>query len=164
MLVGSATVTLVLLAAVVIWGYGTDSRPYVVVSGSMRPTIEVGDALVVRPVDVVDVGDVLTFTQQGHVVTHRVTSIRESGYETKGDANPSADPGIVSPDAVVGTAVARVPWAGYALVYLQQPSGIASLAVLPLVVGQGWRLAGAISSPAPRRSREAVAPPPARAR
>ena len=76
-------------------------RTVTVLSGSMRPTFNPGDMIVVSPEPMRDlrVGDVITFQipTAGHPVeTHRVVSILRPGPEpivrTKGDANNTVDP------------------------------------------------------------------------
>src|ERR671918_635262 len=61
-----------------------DHRPLTVLSGSMEPTLDTGDGVVV------------TFRDpHGRLITHRVRAVRErrSGFEfvTKGDANNASE-------------------------------------------------------------------------
>jgi signal peptidase len=67
-----------------------------VLTGSMRPGIQPGDVVVVRPVptDELKVGDVIAYLPPAHTtpVLHRIVSIDPSGLATKGDANNVADP------------------------------------------------------------------------
>ena len=57
------------------------------------------------------------------------TSRNAGLIHTKGDANATADVWDIRPDQVRGTAVAGIPFAGYAVVYLQHPAGIASVVI-----------------------------------
>ncbi|WP_049903143.1 signal peptidase I [Halococcus agarilyticus] len=63
-----------------------------VTSGSMEPTIGVGDGFLLVPAGNVDSGDIITFqsAEQGRV-THRVVEQIDTGFITQGDANPSTD-------------------------------------------------------------------------
>ena len=61
-----------------------DLRGYVILSGSMEPVIPTGSVAVVdsskrdvRP------GNIATFERHGDLVTHRILSKREEGYQTK---------------------------------------------------------------------------------
>ncbi len=119
------------------WFLGT-YRVYVVHTGSMEPAIVPGDVVIDARTGTVRPGDVITFRDANtatDVVTHRVVSIAADGtITTKGDANRTADPVTVRPDLVRGTVVAQVPRVGYLLVYLQHPTGLASLATAAICV------------------------------
>ncbi len=89
-----------------------------VVTGSMEPTLSVGELIVTKdePIDRVAVGDIVSFRSQsadmmGTIITHRVVEIdvNDSGETlllTKGDANLSVDGRYVSDDNFIG----RVIW------------------------------------------------------
>ena len=106
-------------------------RTMIVTSGSMEPTIGVGDAAMVKPVDgsAVEVGDVITFHSAGGtgMTTHRAIATKEIGgktyYQTKGDANESPDPDLVPSDAVYGKVPLSISKAGYLLSYVATPWG-----------------------------------------
>jgi signal peptidase len=124
-------------------------KPYVVKTGSMEPTIPVASTVLVnedrRPVQ----GQVVTFSDEGQVTTHR---LMPSGA-TKGDANRAEDPWKLSQTKVLGTVQASVPHLGYLLIFLRQPTGAPSLLLLPLLIRLAWRMA----APAPRRPTASVA-------
>lgn len=100
-----------------------------VLSGSMEPSINPGDVVVVvptRPDRDVHVGDVVTFqpvSGDPTLVTHRVVakSITANGvlFTTKGDANRADDQPIRS-EQVVGKFFVRVPLVGYLTVWFGQ--------------------------------------------
>ncbi len=109
----------------------------------MTPTYPTGDLVMVAPAAHYAVGDVITFrTHSGpdSVVTHRVNAVTAEGLETKGDANATPDIAPVAPQNVVGRVIASVPQGGYALVYLQQPAGIASVVTVLLALFLSWSL------------------------
>ena len=64
-------------------------------SGSMYPTLKVGDVILMEPVSPKDikVGDVIIFYKPGtrELIVHRVVMKTDEGLYTKGDANPSID-------------------------------------------------------------------------
>lgn len=75
-----------------------------VLTGSMRPGIQPGDVVMVRPVPTseLNVGDVIAYLPPSHTtpVLHRIVSIDSSGLLTKGDANNVEDPwGKVATDS-----------------------------------------------------------------
>ena len=86
-------------------------KPYVVLSGSMEPTIMTGSIAYVDP----KVGDIITFTfDDGSTTTHRVYSRDGDSISTKGDANETIDAPI-DVKQVVGTVRFSIPKLGYAL-------------------------------------------------
>jgi signal peptidase len=99
---------------------------YVITSGSMTGTFDVGSIVFDKPVAVagLEVGDVITYLPPEssgvpHLVTHRIAEIHRpaSGptvYRTKGDANPQVDPWEFHLDSAVQAEVRfGVPYAGY---------------------------------------------------
>lgn len=96
--------------------------PYIVLSGSMEPTIETGSIVYVDTHDTnFNVGDVVTYriaagTDMENRVTHRVIEIDENGYAiTKGDANDNPDMNPVPPSDIVGKFYLAVPKVGYVM-------------------------------------------------
>ncbi|MEF8894513.1 signal peptidase I [Halodesulfurarchaeum sp.] len=114
---------------------------YVVLSGSMEPTISTGDAVVVNSVDpsTIDRGDVITYTRgtEALPVTHRVVDIRteERGlvFETKGDANEDADPAPIGAEHVTGKVWFVIPYIGHVILFANTPHGLGVLVGLPIV-------------------------------
>lgn len=66
---------------------------YYLASGSMEPTLHIGDKILVKATDNFEIGDVITFTEDGgqNYTTHRVVSINDDIVVTKGDANTGND-------------------------------------------------------------------------
>jgi len=139
-----AAVCLLLLIVALLAGtvpslFGAES--FVVLSGSMEPTISVGDLTVVVPVKPQDfqVGDIITYrtTQAPDVlVTHRLiaTGTDEQGrltFETKGDANEVSDQVAVAPGAVLGRVVYSIPKVGYLVDFARRPEGKILLIGIP---------------------------------
>jgi signal peptidase len=115
---GTVLLAVALLATgFVAYGTVVDNRWYKIVAvdgGSMRPTLEVGDAIVItRPPHRVERGMVLVLEVDGQVVTHRVVEVRDDGsFTTQGDANRSRDDFSDADVRVVGVYRARVPRLG----------------------------------------------------
>jgi signal peptidase I len=141
-----ALVLLVSVAAAVLYASGgLPYRLYVVHTGSMSPKIPPESAVVVRE-GRFRVGDVISFTEHGTVVTHRLISINSDGtITTKGDANRTADPWRVPVADIVGRVVAVPHRLGYLLMYLRTPQGCASFVVALLCLWQIWALAAGLS-------------------
>jgi len=109
------------------------SRPFsVVMSQSMSPALKAGDAILIRPVDRgISPGEIVTFDMGGRLITHRVAGIRDGLLVTKGDNNHEVDPWTISPDAVIGAPVVRVPYLGFVLQRLRGPLGWFVFILLP---------------------------------
>jgi signal peptidase I len=141
-----------------------------VLSGSMVPTLGVGDlvvATVVTP-DELRAGELATFREPetGKLITHRVQSIIWHGeladVVTRGDANELGENWSVSSTDRVGEVVLRVPRVGYVVGLLSTPGGQLGLAGLAVALGL-WILV-VLWRPQPREDAEAVerpAPAPA---
>jgi signal peptidase len=144
---------------------------FVVAGGSMAPTIPLGAAVIVTPVDGRDLatGDIVSLRSgpERAVFTHRIIRVVDRSdqvwIETKGDANGAADPSITPASAVIGREVVTIPFAGYLVALLSIPSGVLFVIALGLaLLLAGWVLErdpaasddGAAS--AGRRTREPV--------
>lgn len=97
---------------------------YVVTSGSMEPTFSVGDLILVRAEDSYGPGDVVTFTQGGSVVTHRIVGSVDGSFITRGDANNTEDSDLLSPSRIVGRLQVILPGAGSVIAFLRSPLGL----------------------------------------
>lgn len=117
---------------------------YVIVSGSMEPSIHVNDAIVIKRTESTDieVGDVVTYrsldpSYYGIMITHRIIDIvNEDGeikYVTKGDANQTRDRSLVSLDQIYGEVIMRIPKLGYLQYFLATAYGWIIAVVVPCV-------------------------------
>ena len=107
-----------------------------ITSGSMTPTIAVGEVITVRTTQSPRVGDVITFLHDGKTVTHRITyswnamspdGTRHVVYKTKGDANTFEDPWAVLDNQVIGTVAATPPLVLLAVELSEHPIVLAAL-------------------------------------
>ena len=98
---------------------------FVVLSGSMEPTISAGDFVTIIKCDVnkLEPNDIITFYLGDEVVTHRIQSIDVDKIITKGDFNNISDNPIDKKD-IIGKYIFRLPKFGYLISYLTSPSGI----------------------------------------
>jgi signal peptidase I len=91
-------------------------QPVVVTSDSMSPNVKAGDVVMVAPVagQQLDRGDMVRFhAGDGSTVIHRIERInRDGSLQTKGDANPTPDPDLIQPKAVMGVGRLLVPVIG----------------------------------------------------
>jgi signal peptidase len=139
----ACAVLVTLISGVVLWTQGY--RGYVIHTGSMDPTYRPGDVVIDRPAQHrYHAGEVITFLHSSEttdVVTHRITDITPTGLiHTKGDANRTADVWDIRPDQVRGSVAMSVSGLGYFLVFLHQPTGVASLGLSVLALVLLWTL------------------------
>lgn len=97
-----------------VFGY----KSYIIRTNSMEPTVKIGDVVIVKKVKEQDIksGDVITFLQDGEVITHRIIKIDDSEgiarYITKGDNNNVEDTFKVTYDDIVGKHMMTIPYLG----------------------------------------------------
>lgn len=107
-------------------------RSYVVLTGSMSPTIPQGSIIYTKNASNYEKGDVIAFkTKEGQVVTHRIVEVQKNGYKTKGDANNSADKSLVSPKDILGGQIFSLPYAGKFILFLKTMPGFLLFIILP---------------------------------
>ena len=96
-------------------------------SGSMVPTLNVGDLIVVQgtPATEIKVHDIIVFHEPGipsTLIVHRVIEVlNESGellFRTKGDHNPGPDPWEVPASGLVGKVIASYAGIGWVFIVL----------------------------------------------
>lgn len=112
----------------------------VVLSGSMEPVISAGDLILIHREEDYMKGDIITFSDHGSLVTHRIEEKTENGFVTRGDANNVTDSGLVDRERIRGRAAAVIPGIGYAILFLRSQEGLLLIAVLSalLIWGKGW--------------------------
>lgn len=142
--IGAAAVT----AAALVWAWLGGWQLNVIESASMAPTLQRNSLAVIAPSapGAVREGDVIAFrdrSRNGVRVIHRVANATEQNgvrfFETKGDANKSADTWLVPEGDVEGRLIFRARHLGAAVHGLSTPVGPALLVgvpVLALVIGE----------------------------
>ncbi len=130
--ISATIVSLVVIFAVLIAGvqiFGI--KVYTVLSPSMEPEYKTGAVIYVKKVDPkeLEVGDVITFSSLNQTtVTHRIVGVEEKNgvlyFETKGDANKSADSGRVHMNNVLGKPIFKISYLGYAASFITKKPGI----------------------------------------
>ena len=150
MILGMAGGLALAAGAPVLAGY----HSFTVLSGSMRPTLGVGDVVVTREISAREVrrGDVITFhdpEHQGRMITHRVTAMHIAGERamiaTKGDANNHAEHWAIDQTGTVGRVSYHLPLIGWGLVLAHGSYARIALVVVPALLlgvmelGRIWR-------------------------
>ena len=95
----------------------------VVLSGSMEPELSVGDLILVKESDDIQVNDVVVYQSMNSLVVHRVVDVNENMITTQGDANNVADE-PVDVSLVKGEVFFCIPGVGNIVNFLKTPVGI----------------------------------------
>lgn len=135
-----STVLLVILSRNGINGY----HSFVLQSGSMSPTMPVGNLVITRSIHEYQKNDVITFytnDQSGNRLktptTHRIVDVRAGenlGYQTKGDGNKDPDPYITPASSVIGKVIISVPYFGWLVNFARTQNGFIILIVIPATI------------------------------
>ena len=124
-------------------------RVMAISSGSMEPNIGVGDAVLIKPspkIESIGVGDVITYNPVGAdgTTTHRVIAVKkikgEIYFQTKGDANATPDPNLVSSESVYGKLGLTLPKAGRFLYFSGTSNGKVIIFGIPALIITIWEL------------------------
>jgi len=134
--------TLIIVVGVIFIGlYICGITPYVVLSGSMEPTIKTGSLCFINKhakYEQIKEKDIIAFKSNGTLVTHRVDEINDDGFVTKGDNNDNQDGSLVTKDNFVGKNIFWIPKAGFVIKLIQSTKGkiiFGTCVVLLLVTG-----------------------------
>jgi len=144
-------VIIIVIAIAVIWIglqviFGTANPFYVVSSGSMIPTLEVYDVIIVEgntSFEDVKKGDIIVFYSPGkyelgeeRVIVHRVDSIVKEDpkiIQTKGDNNPRSMKNVdypITEEIYLGKVEYVIPQVGYITQILQPPINYIIIAII----------------------------------
>jgi len=116
-------------------------------SGSMEPTLEIGDLVVVRGINSsqIKVGDIILFkspSEPEKLIVHRVIKIHlingELYFETKGDNNSVSDykfwGWLVPARNVIGIVIYRIQYVGWIFLFLHSPIGYVLIIILIITI------------------------------
>jgi signal peptidase len=154
------------LLAVVALPNAIGMRSFTVMSGSMEPTIHVGDVVIDKKISPLDArpGDIVTFSDPSgkkRLITHRIHSYRVTGNTvqivTKGDANNTVERWTVPANGHIGKVELRVWKLGYPLVYAHTRYGLIALVAIPAFLLCVLELRRIWASPEPSKDANASA-------
>ena len=110
----------------------------VILSGSMEPSMSIGDLVIVHREKEYRVGDIVVFDSGGLPVTHRILEKAQEGFVTKGDANNVPDKELLSENHIIGRVAVVIPMVGKAVLFLKNPAGMMLIMMLAI-----WLIWGA---------------------
>jgi signal peptidase len=121
-------VTTIVAVAIIWFAVGLfPVQPTTVISGSMRPTLDVGDVVIIAKVsaDTIKPGDIIQFREAKRITTvHRVVEIQKIEgnmvFITQGDGNREPDASPVLAANVVGKVIFNIPKVGWAAIAVKE--------------------------------------------
>jgi signal peptidase len=134
-----AVFLILIIGGLVFVHFSADYNMYLVRSESMKPAINMGDAVVIGPPGgplggEVEAGSIVTYQRGLELVTHRVLSVEGDTLLTKGDAVEDADPWAVTMSDVRGVYLFRIPGIGYFSNFIRTRLGWSLVIIIPSVI------------------------------
>ena len=121
-----------ILCIPMLFGY----KPLVVLSGSMEPTLKVGDIIYYSKIEETKLkaSDIIVFRYNDSYISHRIYSISNGLYETKGDANKIVDARKINYSNIEGkVASVTIPYVGYYVKFVGDNTYLTVIVVVILV-------------------------------
>lgn len=100
-------------------------KTFTIISGSMAPTINVNDIIIIKETGQLDIqkNDIITFRVNDEIVTHKVVNIEVEDnqlvYTTKGDNNEVTDLCKIRYDQIEGKYIGKIPFLGKIFAFLK---------------------------------------------
>ena len=99
-----------------------------IASGSMVPSINKGDVVIIEKVENnkgdIELGEVIAYRYNNVIIVHRlVKKVKIDDkyfFYTKGDANHDIDNYEITEDMIIGTVDAKIPYIGYPTVWINE--------------------------------------------
>jgi len=97
-------------------------RTAIVLTGSMEPTLEINDFVIMKRPKEIKINDIISYrqTNSGNEVIHRIISIKNNQIITKGDSNNIEDKPI-DVSQVTGIFVGKIKYLGNIIFFMQKP-------------------------------------------
>lgn len=133
-------VNIVLISKKIIYKQDTISflgyKLFTVSSGSMEPTLKIGDIIIVKDYakESIKVNDIITFKENENFITHRIIEIDKGKYKTKGDNNNSADVRLIDYSEIQGRLVGKIPKIGLLIINVKTLTGTVILGIIIYVI------------------------------
>ena len=103
-------------------------KNFIVLTGSMEPTLNIGDIVFVKETTDIKEQDIISFKVNNAIVTHRVIEIKKENektfYITKGDANSGKDTELLRIENIEGKYCFKISYFGNIILFFQKHIGI----------------------------------------
>ena len=108
-------------------------------SDSMKPSIQVGDLVIIKEKESYQKGDIISYRDvKDIIVTHRINKVVMSDdneyFQTKGDHNKTCDTSLVSEKQIEGASVMKISGLGNVCLFLSSPIGMGVLILIIIVL------------------------------
>lgn len=113
---------------------------FINISSSMSPTITKGDLVIVKKMKPSEykIGDIISFSSNrfelNGVITHRIESIENGQFITKGDNNANPDIKHVIPIQIKGSVIAIIPYLGFLTSSVNTMIGKVLFLIFPMMI------------------------------
>ena len=120
-------------------------QSFIVASGSMEPTLPVGSVVFTQKMASYNKGDVIAYKQGDVSVTHRIVKVTKNNgvpnFQTKGDANKTADQNKITSKEIIGKQFAFIPVLGKFMVFAKTLPGFIIFVILPALLFISFEMA-----------------------
>lgn len=93
-------------------------RLLVVKSNSMFPNLEKNDVILIKKCNDYKVNDIITYSYEDYLITHRIIEKNDEGFITKGDNNNSQDNDLVKLKDIKGKVILKINRKGITILTL----------------------------------------------
>lgn len=83
-------------------------RLLVIKSNSMFPNLEKNDVILIKKYNDYKVNDIITYSYENYLITHRIIEKNDEGFITKGDNNNSQDNDLVKLKDIKGKVILKI--------------------------------------------------------
>lgn len=101
-------------------------KAFCIISGSMKPEINVNDVIIVKKVqqEELHINDIISFKMNEEIITHRIINVQKENdekvyYVTKGDANNTEDTEKITFENIEGKYIFKIEKIGYLITAIQ---------------------------------------------
>lgn len=123
-------------------------KPFIVLTGSMEPTINTGDMAIIKIVNPenLKVGDIIAFrnTEEDVITLHRIVQIEKEDntfcFKTKGDNNNFEDKQIVKKENLEGIYINRIKGLGKIAMFIRTPMGVICSVLFIVIIFLLWQI------------------------
>ena len=115
------TLTIIISVLLILFMLGLFKyQPIAILSNSMSPIFQRGDIVIYEKKDNISLKDIIVFQYNEQIIVHRVVSINDSFYITKGDANNTNDQMKIEKNDIKGVYLFHIKYLGYPSIWLNE--------------------------------------------